>query len=205
MYTIAMKKVIGLDFDDVLMDFHAALYDYHNPLYKTDLSRDQMTTYHIEEIIGVPREVLEQRIVDFYHSDTHHHAPAVAGAIEAVKKLSEDHSLVIITSRPEFIKEHTLNWLERNFGAHFDHVYFTNLFKGSGTKKSKAEACKELGVDIFIDDHHVYAQDVAQSGKSVLLFNAPWNQSNELHPNITRVSSWDHILSHLRDAKSYKK
>lgn len=205
MYTIAMKRVIGLDFDDVLMDLHEALHPYCNPRYNANLSRDQLTHYRLNEFWGCTVEELERRVVDFYHSEAHHNAKPVRGAPEAVRELSKNNSLVVITSRPQFIKEKTLEWLTRHYGDLFDQVYFTNLFAGGGAKKTKAEVCRELGVDVFVDDHIDYARDVAQTGKKVLLYNAPWNQSDELHPNITRVESWDHILSHLAQSSSYNK
>jgi uncharacterized HAD superfamily protein len=190
--------VIGLDFDDVLLDFHKAFYDYHNPLYGTNLCREQMTTYHIEDILGIPRSELEERIVNFYHSDHHDNADPVPGAYEAVRKLCTNNHCVIITSRPDHIKERTLSWLERHFGGLFKHVYFTNQFVGrDGVKKTKSEACTELGVEVFVDDNHAYAVDVANGGKKALLFDAPWNRLADPHPNITRVHSWDHILEVL--------
>ncbi len=192
------RRVIGLDFDDVLMELHEPLFAYHNLNYGTKLDKDSATTYDIWDIFKCEREEAEQRIVDFYHSEHHHKASPVLGGPEAIKRLSQDNSLVIITSRPEFIQERTLEWLERHYPKVFDHVCFTNIFRGEGAvKKNKSKACEELGVDIFVDDNLDNAHDVASNGRPVLLLDAPWNRNVDLLSNITRVYDWEHILKVL--------
>ncbi len=192
------KRVLGLDFDNVLMDFYSGINEYHNQKYNTDYSREKCVVVNLEKVWGCTTEEMHRRIVDFYHSDIHSETPPMAGAREALEKLRDSHSLVVVTSRPNFIKEKTMSWLDKHFPNLFDQVYFTNLYLGEAKhKKSKAEACKELGVDVFVDDFVSYATDVAQSGTKTLLLDAPWNRDVELHPNITRVNSWDHILEVL--------
>jgi len=65
---------------------------------------------------------------------------------------------------------------------------------GSADKKrTKSSVCKELGIDIFIEDAPVYAKNISEAGIPVILIDAPWNRetSGEL---ITRVYSWDEVL-----------
>ncbi len=190
--------VIGLDFDNVLMDFYSGILEYHNQKYNTSISRENAVTTSLEDIWGCTTEEMDRRIVDFYLTDLHDNTLPMPGALEAVRKLKNEHKLVVITSRPDFIKEKTLSWLETHFKDLFDHVYFTNLYLGKSNIKSKATACKELGVDVFVDDFISYATDVAENGGRVLLLDAPWNQSDTLHPNITRARNWEHILEILK-------
>lgn len=190
------KRVIGLDFDDVLHDFRMTMEKFFCDFHGVCITRDECTSYNLWERWGGTPEESIQKVLDYYVSDHHDDAPIVPGSLEAIRKLRDNHSIVVITSRPDYTKERTLAWLDRNFGLDlFDRVYFANLFANkAGKKKLKSEICHELGVDIFVDDYHVYANDVAQSGKKVLLLDAPWNRVDGLHPNITRVHSWDHIL-----------
>lgn len=192
------KRLIGLDFDDVLMDFRASLEQYYCEQYGVCLTRDESTNYSLWEKWGCTREESIQRVVEFYQTRHHAEAPAVPGVIEALKELSQNNSLVVITSRPDYVKEVTLNWLKKNFEMSlFDQVYFANLFASDKKKRLKSEICHELGVEVLVDDHYVYAKDVAESGKKVLLFHAPWNKDEIAHPNITRVYDWNHILKVL--------
>lgn len=191
--------VIGLDFDDVLMDFRASMEGYCCDRYGVCITRDESTSYDLWDRWGCTKEESIQRVLDFYVSEHHHKALPVHGAPEALKTLSKEHSLVVITSRPDFTQENTLKWLRKHFDMSlFDRVYFANLFASDKPKRNKSEICHELGVDVFVDDYHVYAEDVAKSGKKVLLFDAPWNRGYGDHPNITRVHSWDQILEILK-------
>jgi len=141
---------------------------------------------------------MDRRIVDFYHSELHDNTRPMYGAPQSVRELKDrEHIVVVITSRPDFIKERTLSWIDRHFEDSFDHICFTNLYLGKSNVKSKAKACQELNVDVFVDDFISYATDVAKNGTRTLLLDAPWNQG-ELHPNITRVRDWNHILEILK-------
>ena len=63
-------------------------------------------------------------------------------------------------------------------------------------KKSKAQVCKSLGVDVFIEDALEHALPLANNGIPVLLFDRPWNRGQE-PANTTRVFSWSGILRSL--------
>lgn len=67
--------------------------------------------------------------------------------------------------------------------------------------KSKAEICKEIQADILIEDNLKYAQQVAQAGIKVLLFDYPWNQSSNLNPLIIRVCGWKEALNFINSLK----
>jgi uncharacterized HAD superfamily protein len=193
------KRVVGLDFDDVLMDFCGPLYQFHNKHFGTDLTLDDAKIWDLWKVWNCEQEESELRVMNFYHSDDHQAAAPVTGGPEAVRRLAENNRLVIVTSRPESVRERTLHWLEKHYPNLFEHVCFTNIFHAEGAKrKTKAEACEELGVDIFVDDNLDNAHGIAESGRPVLLLTAPWNEDKtDLHPNITRVHSWDHILEVL--------
>jgi len=44
--------VIGLDFDNVLMDFYGGILEYHNSKYKTNIPREKAVTTRLEELWG---------------------------------------------------------------------------------------------------------------------------------------------------------
>jgi uncharacterized HAD superfamily protein len=63
-------------------------------------------------------------------------------------------------------------------------------------KRLKSAMCKELGIQVMIDDHMSVAKDCAEAGIRVLLFDQPWNQG-ELPMGAERVHSWDEIVKKL--------
>lgn len=192
-----MKRKIGIDFDDVIFDFNRSYVEHHNKVYGTDMTRDRITDYMMEKVWNIPIEEIMPRIDKFCFSDDHFEVLPVEGSVKAIKELSKNNELIIITSRPDSKKDITLKWLEKNFNGFIGEVCFTNSFGGDVNKKrKKSSVCKELGIDIFIEDAPIYAKDVSDSGIPVLLIDAPWNK-NVSGDLIKRVHSWDEIYSLL--------
>ncbi|MBI3627948.1 MAG: hypothetical protein HY220_04385 [Candidatus Sungbacteria bacterium] len=194
------QKIIGIDLDDVLLDFNGALCEFHNAIYGTSYSRKDILSYDLENTWGCSRDDAIRRILEFYNSDVHYNAQPVEGATEAVRELSKNYLLVVITSKPSYLAERTTSWLEKYYSGLFSGVYFTNQFHGDGIKRTKAGVCNELGVEIFIDDSVAHALEVADTGRKVWLFNTPWNQ-DPIPSHITRVYSWTDVLEHIRNER----
>ncbi len=190
------KKIIGIDLDDVLLDFNGALCIFHNVQYGTSLTREQIFSFHLEKVWGCTKDEAKRRIVEFYHTDFHRDASPIQGATEAIQELSRNNSLIIITGKPERLQTATTHWLDRYFPRSFDGLYFTNQFLGDDIKRTKAELCSDLGIEVFIDDSIAYTRDIASKGVRAFLFDAPWNQG-ELSPLVTRVYSWKGVLEKL--------
>jgi uncharacterized protein len=193
------RKIIGFDLDDVLLDFNGNIHNWHNIQHGTKLSRDDMAVFDLHVTWRITKEEARDRIFDFYETKEHFQIPPIHGAKDAIEKLKEDNKIYIITSRPESHKNSTIEWLNKNFPNTFDGVYFTNQFHGEGVRKMKSEICKELDIEIFVDDSLYNAKDITESGIPVLLFDAPWNQGKIKDPLITRVFSWEEIIQKLTD------
>ena len=197
-----MVRVIGLDLDDVLMDFNTGLCAFHNAQYGTSLTREDITSYYLEEIWKCEPEEAIKRVSDFYCSPQHDQTQPVIGAVEIVKKLQDDRSVVIITSRPESVSAQTYAWLEKYFPSLARNVHFTSHFFHKEAKITKREVCRKLGVEVFVDDALFHAEDVALSVRRVFLFDTPWNRNQNLVlPNIQRVHSWAEINALLSGEK----
>ncbi|MEK6826183.1 MAG: hypothetical protein AABX90_00975, partial [Nanoarchaeota archaeon] len=79
----------------------------------------------------------------------------------------------------------------------FREVYLTNQWSKVSRGRSKAEVCREIGIDAIVEDSLEYAQECAVEGKKVVLLDCPWNQSEDLPPNIHRAKSWNEVLGYL--------
>lgn len=195
---MAKRKTIGIDLDDVLLDFNQALCEYHNARYDPKYTWDNIRTYALENTWVCTREEVRRRIFEFYVTDEHARALPVTGAQEALKRISRAHNCVVVTSRPETIRERTLEWCEKHFPGLFRDIHFTNQFGTNIPTAHKGEVCQRLGIEVYIEEAPHHALDVAQSGIPVLLYNVPWNQGVSPHPNVTRVYSWEDIAARLR-------
>lgn len=193
-----MKKIIGIDFDDVLMDFNHGLMSFYNSRNGTTHVREDVKHYRIERLWGCEPEEVTNVIVDFYDSPAHLETLPLKGALEAIELLSREHELVIVTARPEIVREQTEKWIAKHFPEAFQRIFYVNKDFSDLTKKAnKSDICKELGVELFIDDSFHNARDIANSGIKVLLFDAPWNRGVE-HQNVERVFTWEEIIERLK-------
>jgi uncharacterized HAD superfamily protein len=194
------KSVLGFDFDDVLMDFYSSFCDFHNQEYGTSLAKKDVYTFYIEDILKCNTDEAMKRVWDFYHSSIHDNADPIKDALETIKYLSQKHDLHIITARPDSVRKVTKLWLDKHFPETFKEIHFTNHFFGKEEKTTKAQICRRLGIEVFVDDVPHHAEDVANVAKQVLLFNAPWNEKHTiLKTNIQRVNSWNDILVFFLD------
>lgn len=107
----------------------------------------------------------------------------------------------MVTARPDEIRNLTHGLLEQYFSGMFQDVYFTNHYhKDINKRKTKADICKELNIDIFIDDSLFHAANVAALGVRTFLFSAPWNQQTPSLPHpLIRVNSWEDVLNKIEE------
>ncbi len=114
-------------------------------------------------------------------------------AVAAVNLLHEKHELFFISSRQKTAYNSTLKWLKK-YG-----IPYRNLILTAG--KSKAGVCKELGLDVFIEDSAVNASDIVKHGIPVILYRTEYNSwfKNSM---AVHCDSWREILNTLGSFKS---
>lgn len=192
--------IIGVDLDDVLLDFFGAFRDFVNRTKGTSYTLESMTDFSVEKSWGWSKEDAHQAILDFYHSEAHRSAMPVSGSVVALAELSKTNTIHIITSKPDFLREETEHWIQTYFPGMVASIQFMNHYHGDGKKRSKAETCKELGVQVFIDDSLEQARNVSAVGIPVFMPDAPWNRE-EVGPLVTRVYSWAEIVQKIQGIK----
>ena len=122
-------------------------------------------------------------------------ATAKDGAKEVINKLkAEGHKIVIITSRNDeyFIEPYRNSelWLKKQ-GIMYDKLIV------NGTDKAKE--CIENDIDVFIDDHTYFLDEVNQkTNTKIFMFDSPYNQECT---NYTRVNSWKEVYEKIKEIK----
>lgn len=192
------KKVLGVDFDDVLVKSGDALAKFHNARYGTSYRNDDVTTYDISALWQCTPDEARRRVDEFVGTEFHREAEAVFGAYDALKRLNEAYDIVIVTGRRE--AEHrdaTIEWLTRNFLGLYRELHFTSHDDPDPEKRRlKSSVVKELRISAFIDDALPFAADVAGLGIPVFLFDTPWNRGRTPQ-GVVRVHSWDEVVPKL--------
>lgn len=189
---------IGVDLDAVVADMMSPLIDFHNKKYGTSFKISDHVTFSIEKIWKCTEEEAIKRCFEFFQSDFLNQIKPVSGAIEGINFLSSRHKLHIITSRPHLLNKHTGSWIKEYFPKKFKSINHSNQFSKKGSiKRKKSDICKELKVDLMIEDHLEFAYDCASLNIKILLMNMPWNQTKKLPKNIVRVYSWKEIINKI--------
>jgi len=106
------------------------------------------------------------------------------GAIKLINDLKAEHELFFISSRRNSSFEATKNWFDKH-GLPKERLFLTNT-------DSKKSICKELGIELFIEDSGTNAMEVASIGIPVILFHTEYNREYE-GENIKRATDWDEI------------
>lgn len=191
------RRVIGVDFDDVIFDLHGPFVDFVNKKKGTSVAHHEITAFNIEDVWqDVTSEEAQLLFHEFGESEEYNVCLPVEGALEHLIPLAEQNDVYVITARPGTTRERTESWFLRHFPNIVKAFHFTRQDRLTGVSRKKSEICKEIGVEIFIDDSMENAVDISSVGIPVLLLNAPWNQG-ELPPLVTRVNSWNEIINHL--------
>lgn len=188
--------IIGVDLDDVLFNLCDSLQDWHNERFDTNFKKKDINTYFVEEVWGCTQDDVRVMIAEFYNHESHFQTLPMAGAIEAIERLSKEHTLFVVTARPKKFEESTLKWINKHFPNMFQEVCFSDNPTHDLSKQKKSDICKQLGIEVFIDDAIHNAEDIADAGIPVLLLDMPWNRTEVEHP-ITRVHSWEEIVEKL--------
>ena len=192
--------IIGVDLDEVLAGFVDPLLDFYNKRYGTNLKKSDARTYDLWRTFGITKEETKIVVDDFYDSDEFRTLSPIEGSQDCVETLVQRYGLCVITSRPSRLEEETRRWIDRYFPGMFLGVYLSNHSSSDDQTRSKAVICGELHVDLMIEDHLAYAQDVAKSGRRVLLLDCPWNQTDNLPSNVERVMNWQEIANKIESS-----
>jgi 5'-nucleotidase len=170
-----MMKRITLDMDDVLADTHGKLID---------IALNEFATIHS------PQDFQQQALHSLLHAKQMKKLytiikqpgffvdiPAIEGAVEGVRRLSQYYEIFIATAAMEFPNSfgEKYDWL----AAHFPFIPWTHIVF-CGDKSI-------LHSDYLIDDQ--VKNLVAFKGKSIL-YSAPHNLKET---NFQRVSNWTEI------------
>lgn len=192
------RKVIAVDFDDVLINNNLYMIVWHNAMYGTEHTFDEIRTFWFHTIWNCTYEESIERFAQYMSSSFQQDVAVMDGAREALRALKEKYDLIIVTGRPVSVEPFTHMIVERHFNGVFKEVI--HMGKDPRTD-SKAHIIESRDTSYFIDDAFHNCQDVAESGVHSLLFERPWNTPHVIPKNlshlITPVSSWKEITEVL--------
>lgn len=194
------KKVIAVDIDEVLANFVDYFIEYHNLEYETTITKDKFITFELSEIFETTVEEMNLKFRKFKDQGHNLKLEPIKGSKRGIDKLiKRGYKLHIVTSRPETIKDDTSKWVEKFFPGKFVQVHhaFNKYYEPLLQNLTKAEICRKIGARVLIEDNLDLALDSSENGITVLMMDAPWNQTDSLPENVIRVKSWEEILGKI--------
>ncbi len=189
------KKNIGIDLDEVIFPFLKYFLEFYNRKNKTNFAMKQFNIYELEEVLGISKEQMSQYVKEF--SETSRlDLPVLIGAIEGIKALKNKNNLYAITGRQNETKEFTENSIKKYFNGSFSGVHLADYHAERGFSTPKYEICKNLGIDLMIEDHPKTALEIAEKNNIPVIVPArPWNKNcSYLNDKIYRVDEWGGII-----------
>lgn len=162
---------IGIDIDDTMTDTHSGVVKYKNIAYPERNASDILP------------EDLFIEFMDKYELLIYATVELKAYAKESIQKIHENNEVIIITSRSKKGEEVTKEYLRRN-GIPYDQIFFEISNKGI--------LAKELGIDLFIDDHNFICKQMVDAGVNVIKMH----RDNENH-EYREFKDWQEILDYI--------
>jgi len=194
---------IGIDLDGCVVDLMTPFLAHYNGKKGTSIEYGDLFCHDLWFPLEIKREEAFESVFSFMREEPFDVVLPHEGAIEAIKKLSEEHDLMVITSRPELYVEKTLRWIDGHLPRVFEKVVFTHEYALDGNVKTRKEQiCQREGVDLMIEDYDKNLLSCAEVCKRVLLFDQPWNQNSKLPENGVRIKSWDDVLKQVNEIQS---
>ncbi|MDO8610168.1 MAG: hypothetical protein Q7R95_06460 [bacterium] len=187
-------KHIGIDVDSVLADSIPFLDDYHNKTYNSNITFKQHTEYNLKRLWNCTYDEVYDKCIAFYKSPYGMNIKPMKGAKKGINYLKNKYKLSVITSRSFEVEEISHTWLNKHFPNKFERIIHTNgVAKAGEPKKHKFEVCLEYGIELMVEDCLEFAIELSDKNIKTILLDMPWNQTQSLPKNITRIKSWKEI------------
>lgn len=198
-FLLIISMRIAIDLDEVLADYINPFLEFYNSSYQTNFIKEQIVEYDWWKIFNCDREEMIQRAYRFYQTHNFRNLAPVQGSQEAISSLSKQHELFIVTSRPFDIAQETIAWVKKYFPDGFSGLYLTNNWSNnSSLANKKSDICRDLNLEIIIEDAPDTCYECAESGINVLVYDCPWNKEIQ-HQKIQRIKSWADALKMIND------
>jgi phosphoglycolate phosphatase-like HAD superfamily hydrolase len=198
---------IGIDFDGTIADTNALkakwLREQKGIIIAPWLLDRTNCIEELEKIMltSQAKDTYEELSKVVYNRENTLLLTPIAGALEAIARLSSNNELFMITARSTKLID-SLDWLkEKNALKYFKAWYSSNLIdKYLERKLSKQEICEVYGMNILIDDDQRHLNKInIMSLNRILLKNGLENSGYK--DGIYVAKNWDDVLWRIEEIK----
>jgi uncharacterized HAD superfamily protein len=179
---------IGVDLDEVVWPLLKHHCLFLNKKYGKNLVESDFFSYLFPEVYGATQERATEDFYEFTETEFFTSIKPFEGSFKGLKELKKLDNLVAVTSRQNYLQEHTRKEIQRYFPNTFSKIVFGNSFSKTGKNISKRKLCDRENVWLLLEDIPNYALEVSKD-IPVILFDKHWNKDVQ-GENIIRAYGW---------------
>ncbi len=192
---------IAIDIDEVVVGFVEMCMRFVESKGIKRVNYEDVYSYKLWEVLDIDKDYFIELLNEGNLTRELLKVGFIFGAKEGVCFLRDNYDICFVTARPKTITKYTRDFIFEEFGILGDKVvFFGDVLRGG---KRKCEICKDLRVDLIIEDNGIDSLKYAENGIKVVLLDKPWNQEFE-HERIFRCKDWGEILDKIEELKNGK-
>jgi uncharacterized HAD superfamily protein len=178
-----MRDIVALDLDAVLAQTDLALRDFIADKYNICPDWSKINHFKIENMAFLSPDQQKEILDAIYTGSLLENVLPHNYAEHATKKLrNENFEVYIITSRPTYLREMTINWLRKH------DIYCNELYMVEDSEKHRV--LKNHDIKAFIEDRFDILESVLDNYKlleyGLYVVTHPWNKRHN-NDQIVRV------------------
>ena len=186
---------IGIDIDNVIVEIVPPLLPEMNKIFGTKLSYKDIYMYDFHTILGISEVEMREKfwkkkklIKKLFMA-----AKPVRGVQKAIKYLSKNHEIILVTDRPREFMSITTKWLSKWSIPRTEIKHMIGGIKGKHTY-AEFQKIHGLGFDVFIEDKLEDVILLTRHCSRVFLYKRPWNVTKNAAKSFVCVNNWEEII-----------
>lgn len=180
-----MKIRLGIDIDGTVT-CPSSLIPFLNKAFNLNLTLADVKQYDLTPLVNISEQAFQEWFEQNEYT-MYKESPLAEGAKEVLINWAKDNELYFISARGNHLYDVTENWFTSK-EIPFNHIELI------GTHH-KIEAIQQHKVNIFLEDKHDNAVEIAEKCNiPVLLFDTPYNQ-DPVPKQVIRVKNWKEAAS----------
>jgi 5'(3')-deoxyribonucleotidase len=161
----------------------------YNQIWNTRVPLEQAHNPNAAEWGATSVETHSRRINDIYLTKEYAKVAPYQDAVEAIKRLAQQHELHLVTARPETLEGVTERMIEQYFTGCFSSICHIGFYG------SKGDICLAVGADVLIDDNVRHLDNARLSDVTRLIWfgDYPWNRLDTSGQDVVRCLDWSSV------------
>lgn len=142
------EKALAIDFDGTICDTGIYKQEYILRKYNRLIKIEEATRSTLYNLYGIGDREYDMMVSLACSPENTFEAEPVEGAVEAIKKLSKNRDIYLLTGRGGFLLDGAKEWLKKHSIKDCIKVFLSSELAST----PKMELCQEYEIDILIDD-----------------------------------------------------